>query len=83
MMLDLEGHHVGVWRLRVAFCESHDGSCERWRPGGRFDDERGRGGQKDGESNFVGPSLFQSPMGLAVLSTFEFCEISYILFHLK
>lgn len=34
MMLDLEGHHVGVWRLRVAFCESHDGSCESRVKGG-------------------------------------------------
>lgn len=36
----------------------------------------GEGGGKDGESNFFGHFLFQSPTGLALLSTSEFCESS-------
>lgn len=44
--------------------------------------KRGRGDRKM-ENNFLGPSLFHSPTGLDVPFILLFCEISYILFHVK
>ena len=52
MTLFLEVHHEGVWRLRIAFCESHDRSCEDRMEGGNLGVglmKGGGGGQKDGE----------------------------------
>lgn len=86
-MLFLEVHHGGVWRLRIrAFCESHDGSCEDRMEGGNLGAglmKREREGDRKMENNFLGPSLFQSPTGLDIPFILLFCEISYILFHVK
>lgn len=88
-MLDLEGHHVDVQRLRVPFGGSYDGACESRvkecnlevglmeKEGGGEERERvGTGRRKDRESNFFSHFMFKSLTGLAILSAFEFCEIS-------
>jgi len=84
--LFLEVLHEGVWRLRIAFCESHDGSCEDRMEGGNLGIslmKREGEGDRQMENNFLGPSLFQSPTGLDVPFILLFREISYILFHVK